>query len=300
MIRFLPPSVRVACAAAALLALPVAALGQAGPTGYAGAAVTVVKAKRSCFADALSITGMIVPREEAPVRPDREGLKITELLVDAGDIVAAGQAMARLLPPDAAAGSTPVTLSAPVTGLVLKADGVIGAYASLRAPPLFQILARNEVELQGELPAAQLAKMSLGQEASIAVVGVGEVKGRVRTLPATVDGATQLGQVRIFIGSDARLRIGAFARAQIVGARSCNLSVPLSAVLYGGDTAFVAVVRGGRIETRQVAVGQLAEGEAEIKQGLAEGDLVVARAGAFFREGDRVRPFLDGAPAPQR
>ena len=46
-------------------------------------------------------------------------------------------------------------------------------------------------------------------------------------------------------------------------------------------------------------VGQLAGGEAEIRQGLAEGDLVVARAGAFFREGDRVRPFVDGAPAGQ-
>jgi len=286
--------------AAALLALPTVAAGQGGPTGYAGSAVTVIKAKRSCFADALSITGMIVPREEASVRPDREGLKITELLVDAGEIVVSGQAMARLLPPDAPANTAPVVLAAPVAGLVLKADGAIGAYASPRAPPLFQIVARGEVELQGELPAGQLAKMSLGQEASIMVVGAGEVKGRVRTLPATVDGATQLGQVRIFIGSDARLRVGAFARAQIVVARSCNLSVPLSAVLYGGDTAFVAVVRANRIETRQVAVGQLAEGEAEIKQGLAEGDLVVARAGAFFREGDRVRPFLDGAPVPQR
>ncbi len=80
-------------------------------------------------------------------------------------------------------------------------------------------------------------------------------------------------------------------------AQSCNVSIPLSAVLYGEDSAFVAVVRNDRIETRQIVLGQLAEGDAEIREGLAEGDLVVARAGAFFREGDRVRPFLAGAPA---
>jgi hypothetical protein len=47
-------------------------------------------------------------------------------------------------------------------------------------------------------------------------------------------------------------------------------------------------------------VGLLAEGEAEIREGLAEGDMVVARAGAFFREGDRVRPFVAGAPVAQK
>jgi hypothetical protein len=47
-------------------------------------------------------------------------------------------------------------------------------------------------------------------------------------------------------------------------------------------------------------VGHLAEGEAEIREGLADGDLVVAKAAAFFREGDRVRPFLAGVPASQK
>jgi hypothetical protein len=60
-----------------------------------------------------------------------------------------------------------------------------------------------------------------------------------------------------------------------------------------------AVVRNNRVETRPIVVGQLSGGEAEVRQGLAEGDLVVARAGAFFREGDRVRPFVDGVPTGQ-
>jgi hypothetical protein len=67
--------------------------------------------------------------------------------------------------------------------------------------------------------------------------------------------------------------------------------------LYGPGGAVVQVVRDGRIETRGVSVGLLAAGQAEIREGLSEGDMVVARAGAFVREGDRVRPVLVGEPA---
>jgi RND family efflux transporter MFP subunit len=231
------------------------------------------------------------------VRPDREGYQITQLFADPGETVTSGQALARLTPPDGSQNSSTVNVTAPVPGIMLKADAVIGTTASARAAPMFILIDHGEFELQGELPAKQLAKLAAGQEARIAVAGAGEVRGRVRMLAPTIDGGSQLGQVRIFIGSDTRLRVGGFGRAQIVIAQSCNVSVPLSAVLYGADAAVVAVVRNNRVETRQITVGLLSGGEAEISQGLSEGDLVVAKAGAFFREGDRVRPFVDGEPA---
>ena len=74
--------------------------------------------------------------------------------------------------------------------------------------------------------------------------------------------------------------------------RSCGATIPLSAVLYGPEGAIVQVVRDERVETRRVRVGLLSGGNAEIREGLNEGDMVVARAGAFLREGDRVRPIL--------
>jgi RND family efflux transporter MFP subunit len=244
---------------------------------------------------------MLIPREEVAVRPEREGLQISQVLVDAGETVTSGQVLARLVPPDTQPNSSQaVQVQSPVAGIILKVDATIGTTASAKAAPLFQIIARGEFELLGELPANQLSKLSAGQVAKISVAGASEVAGRVRSIAATVNGGTQLGQVNIFVGSDARLRVGAFGRGQIVIAQSCNVAIPLSAVLYSQDTAVVAVVRNDRVETRQVVVGHLAEGEAEVREGLAEGDLVVAKAGAFFREGDRVRPFLAGVPAGQK
>jgi multidrug efflux pump subunit AcrA (membrane-fusion protein) len=50
------------------------------------------------------------------------------------------------------------------------------------------------------------------------------------------------------------------------------------------------VVRRERVETRRVEVGLMYDGQLEIRDGLVEGDMVVARAGALLREGDPVRP----------
>jgi HlyD family secretion protein len=65
--------------------------------------------------------------------------------------------------------------------------------------------------------------------------------------------------------------------------------VPLTSVLYSDAGTVVQVVRRARVETKQVEVGLMAGGQVEIKGGLNEGDIVVARAGALLREGDPVR-----------
>jgi multidrug efflux pump subunit AcrA (membrane-fusion protein) len=55
------------------------------------------------------------------------------------------------------------------------------------------------------------------------------------------------------------------------------------------------VVRRSRVETRRVEVGLMSGGNVEIRDGINDGDIVVARAGALLREGDPVRPVGVGA-----
>jgi HlyD family secretion protein len=237
-----------------------------------------------------------VAREDVLVRPDREGMEVSSVTAEIGDIVNSGQTLAQLTSPDSSSGTNATDIRAPVGGIVLKASAVIGSMASARGDPMFQIVAYGEYELAAQLSAKQLSVLKTGQTANITVLGVGEVKGRVRLIPATVDAMTQLGEVRIFIGKDARLRSGAFARGLIVTGERCGVAIPMSAVLYSQDSAITAVVVGNeRVETRQISVGLLADGDVEIREGLKEGDVVVVRAGAFVRDGDRVRPVLAGA-----
>ena len=54
------------------------------------------------------------------------------------------------------------------------------------------------------------------------------------------------------------------------------------------------VVRDRTVETRRVVVGLLSDDSAEIREGVKEGDIVVANAGTSLHDGDKVRPMLAG------
>ncbi|WGJ13031.1 efflux RND transporter periplasmic adaptor subunit [Methylocapsa sp. D3K7] len=260
-----------------------------------GAAVSVTRAKKTCFDDTEEITGGLVPKAEVLVRPDREGYLISKVLVEAGAKVNAGQALAQLANPEVQQGSgDPVSVQAPVAGLVGKASAVVGTMASARAEPLFQIIAGGELELSAQITTKNLSKLSAGLPAKIKVVGVGELPGgRVRFVSNTVDPATQLGEVHVSTGHDERLKPGMFARATINLGRRCDrAAIPQSALLYGEDGTVVQVVRDERVESRIVTTGLQSDGKVEILQGIVEGDMVVARAGAFLRDGDRVIPVV--------
>ena len=256
--------------------------------------VTVVKVKNMCFADTLQVTGVVTPREEILVRPDREGLQISRVLVETGDTVVSGQVLARLTQSEGQQGSG-ATVQAPAAGIISFKAATVGALASARAEPLFRIATNGEMEFLAETPIKNFAKLEPNQSAKVEIVGVGALEGKVRHISTTINPTMQLGEVRLFIGRDPRLRVGAFGRATIETSRRCGAAVPFSAILYGRGGTIVQMVRDGRIETRPVTVGLLAVGQAEIRREVAEGELVVSRAGAFVRDGDRVRAIL--APA---
>jgi HlyD family secretion protein len=147
------------------------------------------------------------------------------------------------------------------------------------------------------VPVRDIGKLKVDQVARIKIIGAGEVDGRVRRVASTVEPNVQLGQVTISVTSNQRLLVNSSGRALIKTGQSCGVSVPLTAVLYGTAGTVVQVVRRQRIETKRVEIGLMSGGQVEIREGLVEGDVVVARAGALLREGDPVRPETFSADA---
>jgi HlyD family secretion protein len=286
----------LALVAAALLCLASPTLAADEPDapprdGPKGAAVTVLKAAKFCFPAIVEVSGLIIPREETMVRPERQGLKVAEILADSGDTVTAGQNLARLTLPEGGS----VVVQAPVAGLVSNSTAVIGANASGRGEALFSIIARSEFDLVGMVPTQYLSKLAVNQTARIKIIGAGEVDGKVRRVASTVEPNSQLGQVFVSVTTNRKLLVNSSGRAMIKTGQSCGVSVPLTAVLYGSAGTVVQVVRRARVETKRVEVGLMAGGQVEIRDGLQEGDIVVARAGALLREGDPVRPVTAAA-----
>ena len=281
------PSPRLpAIAAAALLALAAPSRAADDDNSAKGPAVTVLKATKSCFAAIVELSGTIMPREETAVRPERMGLKVAEVLAEAGDTVSAGQTLARLNLPE---GGT-VTVQAPVNGTISVSNAVIGAMASGKGEALFNIIARNEYDLVGLASTSDLPKLAVGQPASIRVIGIGDVDARVRRIAPTVEPAVQLGPVYLGITVNRKLPVNTSGRALIKTGQSCGVAIPLTAIQYSAAGTVVQVVRRNHIETKSVETGLMSGGSIEIRDGLNEGEDIVARAGSLLREGDLVRP----------
>ena len=284
-----------ALVAAGMLCLPASpsrAAEDADPAAPKGATVTVLKATKSCFDNIVEVSGIIIAREETQVRPERLGLKVAEVMVDAGDSVTAGQPLAKLNLPEGGQ----ITVQAPVGGVISAANASVGAMASGKGEALFSIIARGEFDLVGMVPTRDIAKLAVNQTARIKIIGAGEVDGKVRRLSTTVEPNSQLAQVFVGVTTNRRLLVNSSGRAQIKTGQSGGVAVPLTAILYGTAGTVVQVVRRGRVETRRVETGLMSAGQVEIKEGgLQEGEIVVARAGALLREGDPVRPVTAAA-----
>jgi len=179
---------------------------------------------------------------------------------------------------------------APADGIISRRIARVGGFAAGAAEPLFRIVANGEVELDAEVTETRVAAVKEGQKARVEVTGLA-VDGTVRLVSPEIDKATRLGRVRIYLGDNPALRVGGFARGTIEVGKSRGLAVPASAVLYDAEGAQVQVVRNNRVETRRIAPGLAMGALVEVRKGLSEDDLVVARAGTFLRDGDAVRPI---------
>lgn len=180
---------------------------------------------------------------------------------------------------------------APVDGLVSHRAARLGSLAMSGADPLFRIIAAGEIDLDAEAPDDVLARVRTGMTATIALQGVDDkVPGAVRLVSAEVDKATRLGRIRIALPGGAAARIGSFASATVEIARRRSVGIPATAITNRNGRSAVEVVADGRVAVRQIETGLVDRGTVEVTGGLAAGETVVARAAAFLREGDAVRP----------
>ena len=187
-------------------------------------------------------------------------------------------------------------VKAPVAGIVSRRSAKLGASPSSAGEPLFRIIEDGAIDLEADVPEQSLARLAVGMPAELKLPGVqGAVAGRVRLVNQEVDKASRTGKVRIALEDVSHAHIGAFASGQVELTRRAGVGAPATAFEREGDSARLYVVRDGKIEERQVKPG-IADGESvEIESGVAAGESIVARAAAFLRPGDRVRPMPETA-----
>jgi len=252
--------------------------------------VSVKRARKMCFADRVEVTGTLAARREVDVGTSRDGLVVTQVLVEPLDSVAPGQVLAQLSTMDGSGAGYAVRST--VSGVVGRSFAVVGMPVSARQGPLFRIIAGGELDLRAEMPIDQLKKLAVGQKATVKPLGLGETTGTVQFIAPSVDPASQLGRARIAITPGRPMRVGTFARGVVDVADRCGTGIPYSAIMYEPDGAIVHVVSDNRVVARKVDMGLMSGKDVEIRSGLTADDLVVVRAGPFLRDGDLVNAIL--------
>ncbi len=157
---------------------------------------------------------------------------------------------------------------------------------------MIQIAIKDEFEVQAQIPAAHIAKLQAGQIARVDSGGGQDMIGSLRLPPREVNRTTQLGEARISLEGSQHLPPGTFAHVSIEAQRRCGVSIPRSAVLEQSEFTSIQVIRDNVVTTRQIRLGLLSEDLAEVVDGLFEGEVVVAHAGASLHNGDRVDPSI--------
>ncbi|MBO9655216.1 efflux RND transporter periplasmic adaptor subunit [Rhizobium sp. BR 250] len=179
----------------------------------------------------------------------------------------------------------------PVAGIVSAKNAKVGAIASGAGNPLFTVIKDGAIELVADLSETDIQKVKVGQKAYLTVAGGAEkIVGKVRLVSPTVDPTTRLGSVHVVLPENSPARSGMYASAAIIVEETNALALPLSAVTSGREGSTTRKVEGDVVKQVKIETGIEDSGFIEIVSGLAAGDKVVEKAGAFVRDGDRIRP----------
>ncbi|MEO8752507.1 MAG: efflux RND transporter periplasmic adaptor subunit [Casimicrobiaceae bacterium] len=168
------------------------------------------------------------------------------------------------------------TIVAPYDGVVAATDVDVGDMATM-GRALITVFDPRELRAVATVPQAVLAVADLASPVRIEVPTLKRslVASRVTVIPVA-ESRTHTTRIRLDLPETAGLMPGQYAQVSIVTGRVRVLAIPQSAVLRRSEVTAVYVVEAnGRVQLRQVRVGEMA-GDAlvEVLAGLADGERV--------------------------
>jgi membrane fusion protein, copper/silver efflux system len=198
------------------------------------------------------------------------------------------------------------TWTAPRNGIVLERNVVPG----MRVIPgevLFRIADHTAVWALIDVAERDLGAVAAGQSVTVRARSYPDktFTGKVALVYPHLMASTRTVRVRVELpNNDGLLLPDMYAEAEIeTGNAKPVLAVPEDAVIDSGDRRVVIIDKGeGRFEPRAVEVGRRGGGYAEIRSGIAEGDVVVTSANFLIDAESNLKSALktmtDGGARP--
>lgn len=181
-------------------------------------------------------------------------------------------------------------VKAPVAGEITARNAQVGGIATA-AMPMFAMIRDNALELRADVAEGDVLRLQPGQPVTLTLAGDTAVrKGTVRLVEPAIDTATRMGRVRISIDDAQGVRPGMYAMGEILVAERTATAAPITALGNSPQGQTALKVSGDVASRVAITTGIRDAGWVEIVSGLAPGDQIVAKAGAFVRDGDKITP----------
>jgi HlyD family secretion protein len=188
-------------------------------------------------------------------------------------------------------------VKAPADGVITARAAKVGTIASASAGAMFTMIRDGKLELKADVSETDILRIEPGMKADIQVSGLKDSRtGTVRLVEPTLSTTSRLGTVRIDFDNSDRLKAGLFAEAEIIAEKREGVTVPVTSVSLSRDGDSVLLITDGQTHRTEVETGIRDGDRIEITKGLSAGDLIVAKAGAFVRDGDRIKPVVEDDP----
>ena len=185
------------------------------------------------------------------------------------------------------------TIHAPISGIISKRYLDLGGMA-LPATPLFEIVNIDTVKATVDAIEAHLNQLALNQQALIEVDGIStQMSGSVVFISPTLTPARRTATVEVGIDNpEGTLKPGMFAKVTIpIKVHTDAILISRASLIEDTDTKTqnVFVIENGVSQRRPVEIGLLRGGEAEVLNGLMEGEAVVVAGQHSLKQGESVR-----------
>jgi len=177
---------------------------------------------------------------------------------------------------------------APTDGFIYERNATIGGLTS-SSEALFRIAKGGEVEMEASVPEALVRRLKPGLAVTLRVAGESApVPGSVRLVMPLVDSASRAAGVRIRFGRARAGLVGAFCEASITVAQVGGWVVPGRALQQDGQGLYVWQVGPENVVARKPVTVLMRTAETAVVQEPLDGLPIVAKAGAFLKDGDLV------------
>ena len=194
------------------------------------------------------------------------------------------------------------TITAPFDGVITKRYANTGGM--VQATPVVRVSQNNLLRLVLPVPESAVSQVAIGKKVEVRVPSMNRsFDGRVARFTDTLQLSTRTMDTEVEVPNPSLTLIpGMYAVVDLqLQERKNVVAVPLDAVDgSGADARVFEVGPGNLIRVVPVKVGLQTAGEAEIQQGVSEGDTVIVGRHAGLKEGDSVKPVAAAFASGER